>query len=60
MTVKDLRIQYCQSATNCPFTELFNLDINNNEEDVELYVDWLENKVLDLISKIPNSNPVKT
>jgi hypothetical protein len=53
MTVKDLRIQYCQSAINPPFTELFNLDVNeDNEEEVEEYINFLEEIVLQALSKV--------
>lgn len=46
MTVKDLRIKYCQSAINCPFTELFQLDIEGNEDDIELYIIYLEEELI--------------
>ena len=50
MTLKDLRIEYCKVAVNPPFSELFNLDVEGNEDDVEEYITWLEDKLLDLIN----------
>jgi hypothetical protein len=53
MTVKDLRIQYCQTAINPPFSELFNLDLDaeNNEDGIEDYITYLEEKLLETWNK---------
>ena len=48
MTVKDLRLRYHLEAENSPFTETFQLWVEEeNSQHVESYIEWLEKKVLD-------------
>lgn len=55
MTTKDLRINYHRDINDSPFTTLFQIYIDDyNHRDVITYIEYLENKLLEIQDKIKN------
>ena len=49
MTTKDLRLNYHCQVKDSPFTELFQIDIDDyNHEDVIAYIEYLEDRLLEV------------
>lgn len=52
MTTKDLRLSYKAGINNAPFTDQLKIVIKpDNKEDVILYIQYLENELLDYMER---------